>query len=51
MLPIGRRVREERILNGIRRGRSEETFGLGQRGVESKEQSGEEIEQRETEEL
>lgn len=48
---IGRRVRKERGLEGIEGRRSEEAFGLRQRGIESEKESGEEVKQRETEEL
>ena len=48
---IGRRVRKEWGLEGIEGRGSEEAFGLRQRGVESEKESGEEVKQRETEEL
>ena len=52
MLAIGGRVREERGLDGIEGGGSEEAFGGGgKRGRESEEERGEEVEERETEEL
>lgn len=50
MFSVGRGVREEGILKRIQRGGSKEAFGVRER-IESKEKSGEEIEQRETEEL
>lgn len=52
MFTIGGRVGEERDMDGFERGRSEEAFGGGgERRVESEEESGEEVEERETEEL
>ena len=52
MLAIGWRVREERGLDGIEGGGSEEAFGGGgERGIQSEEERGEEVEERETEEL
>lgn len=51
MFSIGRRVRKERGLEGIEGRRSEEAFGLRKRGIESEKESGEEVKQRETEEL
>lgn len=35
VLAVGGRVGEERGLNWVEGGRSEEAFGLGERGVES----------------
>ena len=41
MFSIGRRVKEEWLLDWIERRGSEEAFGGGERVVESKEKSGE----------
>ena len=50
-LSVRRRVREERRLDRLERRRSEEAFGFGERSVESEEERGREIEQRQTEEF
>lgn len=49
MLSIGGWVGEERGEDRIERRGSEQTFGVGERGVESEKQRGEEVEQRYTE--
>lgn len=51
MLSIGGRVGEERGLDWVEGRGSEEALRLGERGVESEKERGEEVEQRETEEL
>lgn len=49
VLAISGRVIEERRLEGIERGWSEDAFGGGERQVESEKERGEEVEERETE--
>lgn len=51
VLAIRRRVREERVLDGLERRGSENAFGGGERGIESEKESGEEVNERETEEF
>lgn len=51
VLAVGRRVGEERGLEGVERGGSEEAFGRGEGGVEGQEEGGEEVKQGETEQL
>jgi hypothetical protein len=51
VLPIGGRVGEERGMDWVEGRGSEEALRLGESGVESEKERGEEVEQRETEEL
>lgn len=51
MLAIGGGIGEERELDGIEGRGSEEAFGGGERSVESEENGGDKVKQRETEEL